>query len=98
MLELLEGLEHTHPHVYMDNYYTSPNLFLALYKKGVGACGTARTNRKHYPKALKVANTRYVHRGFYDYLACGPLLACVWKDKRIINLLTTIHLGIYNPP
>ena len=41
VLELLDGLEDQCPKVYMDNYYTSPELFLALYNKKVNAYGTA---------------------------------------------------------
>ena len=37
VLELLDGLENKSPKQYMDNYYTSPELFLELYKKGLNA-------------------------------------------------------------
>ena len=37
VLELLEGLEQTHPKVYMDNYYSSPVLFVKLWTKGMCA-------------------------------------------------------------
>ena len=47
VLELLDGLEEQRPKVYMDNYYTSPKLFFALYNKKVNACGTAGSNRKY---------------------------------------------------
>ena len=47
VLELLDGLEEQCPKVYLDNYYTSPELFLALYNKKVNVCGTARSNRKY---------------------------------------------------
>ena len=33
VLELLDGVEHTCPKVYMDNYYMSPELFLTLCNK-----------------------------------------------------------------
>ena len=33
-------LEQTHPKVYMDNYYSSPALFVKLWTKGINACGT----------------------------------------------------------
>ena len=92
VLELLDGIMHTHPKVYMDNYYTSPWLFLDLYDKGVNACGTVRTNRKYYPQDLVVKATQ-VERGHYDYRSSGPLLACVWRDKRMIHFLTTIHVA-----
>ena len=74
------------------NYCTSPRLFLDLYRKKVNAYGTARTNRKYYPKQLAV-KANELAKGFYDYRSSGPLLACVWKDKRIINFLSTIHIA-----
>ena len=49
VLELLDGLE-----VYMDNFYSSPSLFLWLYRNGVNACGTVRPNRKYFPQELNV--------------------------------------------
>ena len=82
VLELLNGLENNCPKVYMDNYYTSPELFLALYNKEVNACGTARQNRKFFPSELKV--DRNVIAGYYDFRSSGPLLATVWKDKRVV--------------
>ena len=35
--------------LYVDNWYTSPSLFMYLFKNNAGACGTARKNRKGYP-------------------------------------------------
>ena len=52
VLDLMDGLENRHHKLYVDNYYTSPSLFLNLYFKGTNACGTARTNRKFYPAEL----------------------------------------------
>ena len=75
----------------MDNYYTSPGLFLALYKKGINACGTARSNRKYYPKDLVV--DKKVAMGYLDYRSNEPIVATVWKDKCIIHFLTTIHMA-----
>ena len=45
VLDLVKGLESSHHKLYVDNYYTSPILFLKLYQSGINACGTARTNR-----------------------------------------------------
>ena len=85
-----KSLEARSHNVYMDNYYTSPRLFLALYDKKVSACGTARTHRKYYPQELAVKD-RGKDRGWFDYRSSPPLLACAWKDRKIINFLTTIH-------
>ena len=95
VLELVEGLEHSSPSIFMDNYYTSPWLFLKLYDSGVNACGTARRSRKYFPTDLDV-KVRDVDSGYYDYRSSGPLLACVWKDKRIIHFLSTMHMA--EPP
>lgn len=59
VLDLLNGLNYLE--LYTDNYYTSPELYLHLYNEyGINACGTIRTNRRGYPKALvlpqRVAN------------------------------------------
>ena len=35
--------------VYMDNYYTSPELFEELYNRDTFACGTVRWSRKGMP-------------------------------------------------
>ena len=90
VLELLQGMESAQHKVYMDNYYTSPRLFLSLYDKKVGACGTVRTNCKYYPKDLVVSPSS-VERGYMDHRCSPPLAACVWKDKRIISFLSNMH-------
>ena len=74
----------------MDNYYTSPRLFLTLYNKGVNACGTARVNRRGFPKEL-ICKGGIKKRGYYDYRSNGPLLAVFWRDKRYIYFISTIH-------
>lgn len=37
----------------MNNFYTSPNLFLQVQNKCIDARGTARINRKYMPVQLK---------------------------------------------
>ena len=73
VLELVEGLEYHGFELYTDNYYTSPLLSLTLYKKGISCYGTARTNRKGFPKTL--VKKRKETRWYYDYRLSGPLLA-----------------------
>lgn len=90
VLDLMSGLEDQHFKLYTDNYYTSPSLFTYLYENGINACGTARTNRKGFPKDI-VIGKRKVNRGSYDYRSNGPLLACSWFDKRAVYFLSTNH-------
>ena len=91
VLGLLNGLEQHYPRLFVDNYYISPKLFLALYNKGVCACGTTRSNRKYFPRDLVV--TKSAAKGHYDYRSSGPLLACCWVDDRPIYFVTTIHVA-----
>ena len=49
-MKIIEGFESRGHHVYMDNYYSSPNLFHDLHEKGFGACGTVSVNRMGMPK------------------------------------------------
>ena len=78
VLELMSGLENDGFDLYTDNYYTSTQLFLTLYNKGVNCCGTARVNRKGFPKSL--VKKKKEDRGHFDYLSNGPLLAVTWFD------------------
>lgn len=91
VLDLMSGLENYGMSLYTDNYYTSPELYLALYRRGINACGTVQVNRKYFPKDLVHKSTRNVQRGFYDYRSNGPVLAAVWFDKRFIHFLSTLH-------
>ena len=52
VLDLMSGLDAGGFYFLTDNYYASPQLSLTLYKKGVNKYGTARTNRKGFPKGL----------------------------------------------
>ena len=51
LLEQTKLLDKGH-HIYMDNYYSSPELFDELYYRQTYACGTARQMRKGMPKTL----------------------------------------------
>jgi hypothetical protein len=53
VMKLVEGLEGRGHNIYMDNYYSSPDLFLDLYDNGFGACGTVAVNRRGMPAVHK---------------------------------------------
>ena len=75
-------------HVYMDNYYTSPELLHELYLRSTFCCGTVRKNRKGLPNAVNKAG---LHKGEGVFRRNGPVLAIRWCDKRAVYMLTTIH-------
>ena len=75
-------------HVYMDNYYTSPELFDELELLGTYACGTVRKNREQVPKCLTENRCR---QGEGIFRRRGNLVAMKWHDKRDVRMLSTIH-------
>lgn len=75
--------------VYMDNYYTSPELFSELDLLNTYACGTVRTNRKGVPKAFTAV--KRMKQGDGIFRRKGNLLAVKFHDKRDIHMLTTFH-------
>jgi hypothetical protein len=71
----------------MDNLFTSVQLMKHLERHGLHGCGTVRTNRKGYPAALK--DFKPPRQGDSKMLQSGNLLACAWRDKKVVNVLAT---------
>ena len=80
-------------HVYMDNYYTSPDLFWELHSKECFACGTCRKNQKNLPKAVTTAKLK--RKGDCVFRRDGPLLCLKWWEKKDVLMLSTIHEAIF---
>ena len=72
--------------LFVDNWYTSPSLFMYLFKNNTGACGTARKNLKSYPSL-----SGRIPKGEMIYQHNNYLLALKWKDKREVYMLSSAH-------
>ena len=87
---LTEDLHHTYRHVYVDNFFSSADLFLDLFRAGLYSCGTLRTNRKGFPEALKVpAKKGFKERGESKTYQKGNLTVSVWQDNRPVVVIAT---------
>jgi len=87
---LTRGVEGFGHKLYMDNFFSSPDLFDDLAQKKISCCGTVRLHRKGMPKDLK-PKTLWLKRGDIRVRTRGDLIAVVWRDKRDMCLLTNIH-------
>ena len=93
LLESSKLLDKGH-HIYMDNYYSSPELFHELYYHETYACGTARLIRKGMPKTIGKTKLKPLES---VYMRSGPLLCLKWSGpkrkatKKPVTMLTTIH-------
>ena len=85
----MEGLEHKGHHLYCDNFYSSPDLFVDLRRLGFGACGTARINRQGLPKRIKSPSP--ISKGEVRSVTKKGLLCLKWMDKRAVTMISTIH-------
>jgi len=75
--------------VYMDRYYSSPELYRDLHAVKIGACGTVMGNRKGMPQSVTSAKLK---KGEMVSASQPPLLAVKWHDKRDLLMLSTLHL------
>ena len=83
-------------HFYVDNFYTSTNLFLSLYEKKVYACGTLRRGRRNVPDDIMIDNPRRHERGYTCWSMAGPILAQSWLDTKPVYFLSTIHQPLHS--
>ena len=80
MTNLTRGVERFGHKLYMDSFFSSPDLYDDLAQK-ILFCGTVRPHRKNMPKDLRPKTLR-LKRGDIRVRTRGGLTAVVWKDER----------------
>ena len=89
VLSLCEPIYDRGHHVYMDNYFSSPELYSVLLENQTGACGTLRTNHTGVPPLIKQAKLKKGSETICE--RDGDLLYIAWFDKRQVTVLTSVH-------
>ena len=89
VLKLVEGLENSGQHLYCDNYYSSPQLFLALWSLGIGRCGTVRKNRHGVPPAMR--SQAKMTKDEVKSVNTEGILSLKWMDKQKGTAIFTLH-------
>ena len=82
--ELL-GLGNT---IYLDNWYSSPNLYYTLLHQQKYAVGTVRLSRKNMPKRFP---GRKLKKNEYTSQNANRIMALIWRDKKEVKMLSTKH-------
>ncbi|XP_015907361.3 piggyBac transposable element-derived protein 3-like [Parasteatoda tepidariorum] len=79
--------------IYMDNFFTSYDLFVSLKSKNFFATGTVRENRmgKCPLKSSKILGK--IDRGTSDrkFDSRNEIAAALWNDKRVVSLITSFE-------
>ncbi|CAJ1939354.1 unnamed protein product [Cylindrotheca closterium] len=93
VLDICDVLDGSGKVVNMDNYYTSPQVLIALKKKNIYARGTCRKNRKMYPQAVTFNNQecKDLPRGSAKIATNQKhsLVAFGWTDGNPVHFITS---------
>ncbi|KAG8238149.1 hypothetical protein J437_LFUL017262 [Ladona fulva] len=87
-MEMVQPLLEKGYTLYLDNWYTSPILYLNLMKNDTNVIGTVRKKRKNMPKKLAAMAFK---KGEVHTLFSRSLLALRWRDKKDVDMLSTKH-------
>uniref|UniRef100_A0A8C4Q8A5 PiggyBac transposable element-derived protein domain-containing protein n=1 Tax=Eptatretus burgeri TaxID=7764 RepID=A0A8C4Q8A5_EPTBU len=92
VMHLLQGYQNKNHHVYFDRFFSTPELLEdLLYQHGTYACSTVSLNRRGIPPSVKELNLQC--RGDVAYFQNGCLMLTMWRDRRIVAILSTSQVG-----
>ena len=72
--------------LYIDSFYTSPNLCRILYNNGVAVIGM--TNAKRY-RLDKICSNQ-LEKWESEYPVNNEIMYLAWKDKKQVKILSTV--------
>ena len=78
----IEGCDHK---LYIDNFFSSPELFGDLAKKQIYICGSVRLNRRGMSQNLAPKTTK-LKRGDIHVRTRTDLTAVLWQDERRLRV------------
>ena len=84
--------------IYMDNFYTSPQLLKDLFLQKTHATGTMASNRKGFLEQANELSKQYSSkpRGAGIYMTDSEVVYTVWKDTKCVTVGTNHHPGHSN--
>ena len=89
VLSLLDRNLGQNDHIYQDTFYNSVKLAQTLLERKVSICSTMRANRG-IPSDLE-EDGRHLKKGQSMFRRKGDVMVQVWKDKRFVRMIRTIH-------
>lgn len=89
VMDMVEDLANKNHIVYMDNFFTSYNLFKILKDNLIYAVGTVNPSRKNLPKLKE--DKKFI-RGEFDWkMSDTGVVMYKWKDNKCVHFLSPIH-------
>lgn len=99
VMDLMEGYRMRGHCLFVDNFYTSPQLLLDLLSMGIYCTGTVRVNRRNFPQEL-IPNRSNVAPGSFRFATTKlptedgtteEMVAVWWRDRRDVLAISTMH-------
>ena len=90
VLSLLSGDEYKGKEIFMDNFYTSTDLFNYLEMNKIGATGTVNARKRCFSPLLKPIKLK---KGEKCSFIQGNNTIVAWKDKRLVTMISNIYTG-----
>ena len=82
--------------VYADNFFSSVGLAKSLSDKGIGYCGTIRSNRRHLPA---LTEDKKLKRGNFDWRMDEAGISLVkWMDTKALSFISNFELPSHEVP
>ena len=76
-------------HIFMDNFFNSPQLLEGLLRQRTYGCGTLRLTLKDMPEEYHGKNKKKVKKGDTAVHQRGNIVLTVWHDKRPVAILSS---------
>ena len=89
----MDGLFQQGYHLFVDNFYSIPQLFRDLLDKHCLATGTVRENRKGFPTALSNAMTKKDPRGTIRWFRRDNIVFVKWRDTKDVCALLSCYVA-----
>jgi hypothetical protein len=86
---LTQRVENIGHKLYMEKFFSSPDLFNDLHGRKINCCGTVRLDRKGMPQEF--GKTMKLTQCDIRIRVRDNLSAKIWKDKRHVHTLTNMH-------
>ena len=88
VVHLARTLEQHNYLLFYDNYFSTCRLSEILLQQSVYSCGTARPDRRDFPKDLRGLR---LQRGQFQFCQKGSVVATVWRDKRDVVMISSMN-------
>ena len=88
VIDMCDSLFNKGHTLFVDNWYTSPDLCKMVLERGTNIVGTVRPNRKNMPPSITSTKLK---TGEHEIWSSNNILCLRWRDKKDVYFLSSKH-------